>query len=322
MRDIGDRHDQAEAVAVGFAPHRVIEILGVLAIDGDQRECAQVEPLEDVGLLHVERHRGRLGQDLRRKLVRDLMCMDRRFHRQRRCQLVTKHRQHLADRRAMLVLRLGDLDHDQLAMLCVLACVLRDHHVALDALVVGHDIGDAGLFGVATKQAIEPALQHLDDRAFLATAAIDTGDTGQHAIAMGDLAHLVRRQEQVIAATIRTQEAESVRIGNDGARHQVGALCRYEPTAPILQQLAVAQHRLQPLLQCLEAVRRRKLQFLRQPVGIHWPVMRGQDLQDHLAAGDGLRVAPGLARRMRVLSVRMRPRRRRRAHGTGKAGIR
>ncbi len=105
MRDIGDRDDQAEAVAVGFAPDRVIEILGVLAIDGDQRDGAQVEPLEDVGLLHVQWHRGRLREHLRRKLVRDLVAMDRRFDRQRCGQLVTKYRQHLADRRAMLVLR-------------------------------------------------------------------------------------------------------------------------------------------------------------------------------------------------------------------------
>ena len=39
MRDVGDRDDQAEAVAVGFAIDRVVEILGVLAVDGDQRQC-------------------------------------------------------------------------------------------------------------------------------------------------------------------------------------------------------------------------------------------------------------------------------------------
>jgi hypothetical protein len=131
----------------------------------------------------------------------------------------------------------------------------RDLHVALHALVVRHHVADAGLECEAADQAAEPALQHLDDAAFAAAAAVDAGDAGQHAVAMHDLAHLVRRQEQVVAAARvgrRKPKPFGLAITTPGIRSMRSAGAK--AAAAVLQQLAVAHHRAQALAQRIEAV--------------------------------------------------------------------
>ena len=102
------------------------------------------------------------------------------------------------------------------------------------------------------------------------------------------------------AARLRAQEAEAVLVGDHHAGDQVHALGRRIGAAAVLQQLAIAEHRRQPLFQRVEAIRRGQRQLLRQRIGVHRAVVRGQHLQDHLAAGDGLRVALRLARGVRI----------------------
>ena len=59
-------------------------------------------------------------------------------------QPVAEHREHAADRGPPRIGRLHDFAHHQLPVLRFEARVGRDHDVALDALVVGHDVTDAG----------------------------------------------------------------------------------------------------------------------------------------------------------------------------------
>ena len=40
--DVGDRDDQPPAAAHRFAPHRVVEIARIFAVDRDQRQLAQI----------------------------------------------------------------------------------------------------------------------------------------------------------------------------------------------------------------------------------------------------------------------------------------
>ena len=164
-----------------------------------------------------------------------------------------------------------------------------------------------GLDDETTDQAVEPALQHFDDRAFAAAAPVDAGDAGQHAVAVHRLAHLERRQEQVVAPGLRAQEAEPVRIGDHHARHQVHMLRRRVLALAIAQQLAVANHRAQPLAQRLETIRLGQVQVLRERLGRLRPIGRLQPLQDDLAAGDRLGVAVGLTLGVGVMEGRRRP---------------
>ena len=304
VRDVGDRDDEAEPVLVGFAPDRIVEILGILAVDGHQRHAAQVDPAGDVRRLHLQRHGSGLRQHLGREFVRDVVAVDRGLHRLRGGQFVAQHRQHAADRRPVRIGRGGDLGHHQLPGARAVARILRDHHVALDALVVRHHVADAEFFRITAEQAGQPALEDLDDARLAAPAPIHPSDRGEHAIAMGDLAHFVGRQEQVVAALLRAQEAEAVRIGDDRAGDEVGARRGHVAAAAVLQQLALAQHRRQPFLQGVEAIRRVQGQLGRQCLGIHRAIRRGEDLQDHLAAGDRVGVTLRLALGMGIVAGR------------------
>src|SRR5690606_30022730 len=152
------------------------------------------------------------------------------------------------DRRTPGIRRLHQLAHHQLALAGTGGGIGRDLQVALHAAVVGHDEADAGLGAEAADQALHATLEYAGDAAFAAAAAVDAGDVGQRAVAMHDLAHLVGRQEQVVAATgVGPQEAEALGVGDDHARDQVGVLDRGEAAAAVLHQLAVTDHRAQAL---------------------------------------------------------------------------
>ena len=304
VRHIGNRHHQAETLEVGFAVHRVVEVLGVLAVDGHQRGGAQIHPVADHRRLDRQRHRGGLVQHRRREFVRQVVAVDGRLDHQRRSQAVAQHRHHLADRRAPRIGRLHQLAHHQLAFARTAGAIRRHLHVALHAAVVGDHEADPGLTAEATDQAVDPVLEHPGDAALAAAAAVDAGHVRQHAVAVHDLAHLGRRQEQVVAATrLRTQEAEALGIGDHCARDQVGRLQRGEAATAVLDQLPVADHRAQALAQRVQAVGFGQAQQARQFLGALRPLGGVQHAQDRLAAGNRVGVATGLARGLRIVEA-------------------
>jgi len=100
----------------------------------------------------------------------------------------------------------------------------------------------------------------------------------------------------------------------------MASCCR--TAAAVLQQLAIADHRRQALAERIEAVGFGQLQVLGQGIGRLRAVGVHQQLQDRLAAGDGILVATGLARRVRVVdAARLRLAGRRHRHrGLAPAG--
>ena len=307
MRHIGNRDDQPETVPARFAPHRIVEILGVLAVDGHQRQLAQIDAAGDVAFGHLQRHRGGFGDHLRREFMRQVVAMDRGFHHQRGRELVAEHGEHAADRRAVGVGRMHDLAHHQLAVLRIEARVGRDLHVALDAGIVGLHITDAGFQREAADQPAQAALQHLDDDAFAAAATVDAGDAGHHPVAVQHLAHFQRRQEQVVAlagAGFGTQETEPVRIGDHGPGDQVHARGGQIAAAAVLQQLTVAQHRAEALAQRVAALGRVQAEAFGHVLGHHRAVGVAEQLEDGFAAGDGIGVARSFAGGVRVADGR------------------
>ena len=157
------------------------------------------------------------------------------------------------------------------------------------------------LQGEAPDQARQAPLQHFDDAAFAAAAAVDAGDAGHYPVAVHDLAHFIGRKEQVVAiARFGPQEAEAVGVGDHHARDQVHLLGRGETATPVLQQLAVANHRAQALAQCIETFRRGQVEAGGKVFGGLWAFGSGQLGQDRFAAGDGVGITLGLARGMRV----------------------
>ena len=301
---VGDRHHQAETVAVGFAVDRVVEVLGVLAVDRHQRQRAQVDAAADHALLDVHRHRGSFVEHFLRELVRQVVAVDRGLDHQRRLEDVAQHGQHAADRRAVRVARRGDLADHQLAVLRVLAGIAGNLDVALDALVVGHHEADAVLDRESAHQARGAPFEHFDDDAGAAAACVDIGQTGEHAIAVHRLAHFGRRQKQVFpAAAVGAQEAEAFGIGDHRARDQIHALGRHQAATAVLQQLAFAQHRRDPLAERVGPVGFGQPELCGELFGRHRSVGVGEYLQDRFATGNRIGVARRLARGVGILEA-------------------
>ena len=68
MGHIGDRHAQLKPLRGFLAPHGVIKIFGVLAIDGDKRDLAQIHPVGFICLGGLLTQRAGLPQHLIRPL--------------------------------------------------------------------------------------------------------------------------------------------------------------------------------------------------------------------------------------------------------------
>ena len=302
MRDVGNGHHQPEPVAVGLAVHGVVEVLGVLAVDGHQRQLAQVAAAADLRVADINRDGGSLVQHLLREFERQPVAVDGGLHHQRRLEHVAQHRQHASDRRAVGIGRVHDLAHHQLAVLRVLGGVVRDLDVAQDPLVVGHHEADARFHVEAAQQPGRAALKHLGDHALTAAAGIHAGHAGHDPVAVHGLAHFIRRQEQVVAgAGVRAQEAEAVGIGDDGAGDQLHLARRHVAAAAVAQQLAVADHRAQALFQRVKAVGLGQPEHRGDFLGLLRSFGLGQGGQDRFAAGDRVFVTAGLAFRVGVL---------------------
>ena len=300
VRHVGDGDDQAEAIGVGFAPDGVVEVLGVLAVNGDQRHLAQVHAVDDFRRGHVHRHQRGFGQRLAREHVRQVVAVDGGFHHQRRRQLVAQHQQDAADGRPAVLRRGRHFHHHQLPFAGLVAVFGWNQHFGQHAAVVGDHHADARAFAVAAGEAREAVLQHFDDGAFAAAAAVNAGDAGQHAVAVQRLAHFGRRQEQVFAAVLGLHEAEAVRVGDDGAGDQVELLGRGVAAAAVHQQLAVAHHGGQAARQGLEAVGRGEPQGPGDVLGGERAVAVADEVAEGFAAGDGLFVLARLAGGMRI----------------------
>ncbi len=234
------------------------------------------------------------------------MAVDGHFHDQRRRQLVAQHRDDLADRRAARVRRGDQFADHQLAFACLADTVRGDLHIALDALVVGVDVSHAVLIEEAPQHARHATLEHARNGAFATAAAIDAGDIGERAVAMHDLAHFERWQEQIVAALVGFEETKPLRIGDDHAGDQAGLLHRRITAAAVLHQLCFAHHRSQALAQCVDAIA--QIELLGNFFGGLRTVAGFQQLQDRLAAGDRLGIPKSLALGMRILEFGSRGR--------------
>ena len=111
---------------------------------------------------------------------------------------------------------------------------------------------------------------------------------------MQDLLHLTRAKEEVFAAVLGLQEAETVGVPLHLARDQVCAVGKDVGIAPVAHQLTVALHR-------LEAAGEELLLFLAdletdgELSPAHWYAFFGQHLQDVFAAGQRVFVLCELA---------------------------
>ena len=249
VADVGDRHQQAPARALALARAQfnrltvdgVVEVAGVLAVDGDQRHVAQVDAVFQVALAnHVGQARGLLAGGFG-EFHRHVELAHRDLDLHAGIVDLAQHLGHAAQRLRVAGGLRHDLDRHHLPVLGAVGVAGRDQDVVLDALVFRHHDGQAMLMQETADQLVGAALDDLDDGAF-GLAAILAARLDQHAVAMQHLEHLARRQEQVRAAVVAQQEAETVAVAQHLARHEVQLGGQQQHALAVGHQLAVAFH--------------------------------------------------------------------------------
>ncbi len=290
MADVGNGHDQAEAVGAadldGFAIYGIVEIARVLAIDGHQRHVAQVDTVFQVGGAHFERQLFSLLEGGGGKDVRHVEFAHGNFNFHAGIIQSAQHFDDLADRLLEAHRLLGQLDADDLAGFC-LAHRTGDQDVLADALVFRrHDPGAVFLDQAADDVGIG-AVGDFDNRAFRAAAAVRADDAGHDLVAMQYFLHFFLRQEQVGAGVVGNDKAEAIAVAGDATGDKRALVGQAENTAGVRLELAVALHRLQATDQDIHGIGMH-LQRFPERLRVERRVDAAEYAENVLPAGDGV----------------------------------
>ena len=83
VADIGDGHDQPPAAAAGWLrEYRIIEIPGILTVDGDQRHGTQVFAADQIFRLNIRREPARRSDHFGGKFLRQIVSQNGKSRRQ------------------------------------------------------------------------------------------------------------------------------------------------------------------------------------------------------------------------------------------------
>lgn len=252
VRDIGDRHEQAPAAAAfGLGVHRVVEVAGILAVDGDEGHLAQVDTLFLVLLRHFRLELGRFLLHRGRPDVGDIVAAQGDFDLHPRRHVVAEHLDDLALGLAVDARPLLDAHLDELVVPGLAGLARRDQDFLLDLRVVRDHHADAAFLEVAADHDLVGPLDHLDQLAFAASAPVMAGHPCQGAVAVEHQAHLGGAEEQVVAAIVGDQEAEAIAVPADAAADQVQLVHRRVGATTRIDKLPVALHGAQATTQGL-----------------------------------------------------------------------
>jgi hypothetical protein len=298
--DVGDGDDQAVAAAALLAVDGVVEVAGVLAVDGDQRQAAQVEAADLVLFRHLRVDARRLLLDFGRPHVRDVEVADGDVDLHAGGKVVAEDLDDAAGGDGTVGRVVGDLDRDELAVGRHEVAALHQDLLG-QALVVGDHVGLAVLGVVAADHGVQAALDDAHDLAFGTALVVVAGDAREHDVAVEDAAHLARGQQQVGGAVVRDQEAEAVRMAGDAAADEFLLLHRLEGAAAVGLDLAVAHHGAQATGHGLAALVVMQVEVMGQLVGGQRLGAPGEHLENEFPAGNGVFVAVRLAGGMGIL---------------------
>ncbi len=285
VRDVGDGDDEAVTLALALAIHRVVEVLGGLAVDGDQRQLGEVLAAGPVLLAHHVGQLARLRLGLGGELEGQVVLAQRDLDLHAGVGVVAQHLDDAPDRLGELGGLLDQLDGDDLARLGLLAPARGDQDVLRQAAVLGHDDHHAVLVDDTTDDAGVGALEHLDQLALGTAAAVRAGDAHHDAVAVQHLAHLLGTEKDVGLAVIAAQEAEAVGVALDAPLDEVGLGRQQVGVAAVAHDLAVALHRAQATVEEVELVRGDVERAGELGEG-HRHAALGEDLQHVFAAGE------------------------------------
>ena len=145
------------------------------------------------------------------------------------------------------------------------------------------------------------ALEHLDDGALGPPALVAPGHARRGAIAVHQHPHLAVRQEQVVTAVVRRQEAEAVLVALHPADHDRQAIDQAVLARAVEQQLPVARHRGEALRERLAQRRRVDAEPFRDRVRCQRHARFCQGPEQQLAARHRLGITRRFLAESRVL---------------------
>jgi hypothetical protein len=298
---IGDGHHQPPpAAAHRFGIDGVVEVLGVGAVDGDQRQVAQVLAPGAILRANVGVEPVGFVQHVRRELLRQIVAQDGEARREVGWTEVLQHFHHPSMGGCGALRPARDLD-DHMVAVAGAVCVPRGdlHRVPMTRILRLESTGGP----LGAPDAADPAggIARALDQPRNAPAAL-VHPHGQHfrAVVMHQRGGVGARQHQRCGTVVRQHQDIAIGPSADAARHAFAVARRGEPVRT-LDGLAVAHHRGQALRQGIalpvavdaetlrQARRRQRLGSLRQM------------LQQEFAARDRLRIPQFLEFEVRVL---------------------
>ena len=298
---VGDRHDQPEPFALRFAIDGVVEILGRLAVDGHERQFAQVHPPGEVLAPHRVGQAARFLSHLGRPFERQVELAQRDFDLHAGIVVIAQYLDDPPDRLGVFRRLLDELDHHHLPRFGLFT-PRRDEDVLGDTLVLGHHQSDAVLDEYASDHFLVGAFEHLHDLAFGPAAAVGAGDAHDHPVAVQYLAHFLGPEEDVLAAVVADHETEAVGMALHAAADEVGLLRQEIGAAAVAQDLAIALHRLQAPLEELVLLRG-DVERLHEFAPRHGTACLGKHLEDVFPTGQRMPVLGRLAGKERILAA-------------------
>ncbi len=188
--DVRDGHHQPPTAPIATGVHRIVEIPGIRAVDGHQRQVPQILAARVQALRHPGAEPLRLGLDAARPRVGQPEVADGDLGGHAGGRGLAQHLGDPADR-CLAGARLADNGRDHHVARPRLACLAgRYEHVLGNATIVRHHEPHAAFFHVASHDGLVRPLQNLAHRALPPPARIDPDHAGEHPVPMQYAAHL------------------------------------------------------------------------------------------------------------------------------------
>ena len=247
MGHICDRYQQTVATTrARLTIDRVVKVPGGFVVDGHQAQVADIHPILLVLFAHLIGNAGNLLTDGRRPTVRDIVGTDGHIDFHTRCHVLAKYFHHLARWLGTHRRLAQDVDHDVLAVPCIINVLCRNQYFVVDASVLRNHKGDAAFLKQTTNGLMGTILQHLYNHPFATTTIVHPVHPGGNAVTVENLAHLAGCEEQIRPSIIRDQKTEPVLVSRDTACNKIRFFNGQVGSPAITDQLSVPAHGNQP----------------------------------------------------------------------------
>ncbi len=251
MADIGYGYHQPPAAAVcGFGVHGIVEILGIIAIDGNQRQVAQILPAHKVSRRNIRGKKIGVAQNFRRKFLRQVVPQDRKARRQVGRPEIVEDFDDATVRRGVPLRTLAHFNDDVVALFGTVP-VARGHF---------NRVPMAGILRLHATMILAGMPDAADAYRRIAGASNQARDTssafvhadGEHfdTIIVHQRRGVDSRQNQGCRAVIRHHQHLAAGAAADAPRDALTLARRCKAVWP-LDRLAVANHRRQALIERL-----------------------------------------------------------------------